>query len=82
LIKTFLCREGKRGRGESMNKVCLFLLGVGVLMLGTISAIEEVPENFVKPSGFLTGESFRTIVCEVEAPEGGGPIGGGGGAPG
>ncbi len=64
-----------------MNKVCLFLLVVGVLILGTISALEEVSENFNEPSGFFTDESFK-IVCEVEAPEGGGPIGGGGGAPG
>ncbi|MBU7017535.1 MAG: hypothetical protein HXS44_08500 [Theionarchaea archaeon] len=65
-----------------MNKVCLFLLVVGVLILGTISALEEVPENLDKPSGFLTDESCRTVACEVETPEGGGPIGGGGGAPG
>ena len=64
-----------------MNKVCLFLLVVGVLMLGTISAIEEVLLNSTEPSGFLTSESYETIVCEMEAPEGG-PIGGGGGAPG
>lgn len=65
-----------------MKKVLIFLLVVGVL-IGTFTAVEVLCEDSSQESVDFSSENFESLGYGDPAPCGeGGPVGGGGGAPG
>jgi hypothetical protein len=65
-----------------MKKVLIFLLVLGVLMIGTFAVAEQLPESSDEISDFSEGGNFGNSGLGDPAPCGGGDGGGQGGIPG
>ncbi len=63
-------------------KQLIFLLLVGILLIGTFAVAEEIVEKTVPTVGFSEGNIPENSTGDIPTPCGGGGSDGGGGAPG
>ena len=73
LIQRFLCVEVSIYKGERMRKMIVFLLIVGVFLVGTFAITEEITEEVMSQENvdFSEGESFTDSGYGDPAPCGG-----------